>query len=88
MIMTNLQKYLQSSRYIDWQQPELLEQARLLAGGGKDKQQIARVCFKFVRDQIKHSWDYALNPVTCKLPTYLNMGQVFVMPKVIYWPLC
>lgn len=76
-----MQKYLQSSRYIDWQQPELLEQARLLADGGKDKEQIAGVCFKFVRDQIKHSWDYALNPITCKASDVLKHGTGFCYAK-------
>ncbi len=60
-----MDNYLESSRYINWHHPDLLRQAEMLAGKEKNKQEIAKACFNFVRDKIKHSKDYQLNPVTC-----------------------
>ncbi len=76
-----MKKYLEFSQYIDWQHPDVLEKAAELATAGKDKQQIAKVCFKFVRDEIKHSWDYQLNPVTCKASDVLIHGTGYCYAK-------
>ena len=71
-----MQKYLETSQYIDWHHPVVLEQAKLLAGEEIDKEQISKAFsrFKFVRDEIKHSFDYELNPVTCKASDVLKQG--------------
>ena len=61
-----MDQYLESSDYIDWQAPAVLAKAKELAGNSEDDLTIAKSCFEFVRDQIKHSWDYQLNPVTLK----------------------
>lgn len=63
MFMDN---YLQASEWIDWQHPAVLAKAQELTAGLSDKTEIARRCFVFVRDQIRHSWDYRQNPVTCR----------------------
>lgn len=76
-----MQKYLESSQYIDWQHPEVLMKAKLLAGNGKDKLQISKACFRFVRDKIKHSMDYQLNPVTCKASDVLKHGTGYCYAK-------
>jgi len=76
-----MQQYLESSQYIDWQQPEVLNKAKLLAGNSKDKEQIAKACFTFVRDEIKHSWDYQLNPVTCRASDVLKYGTGYCYAK-------
>ena len=76
-----MQKYLESNQYIDWHHPEVFEKAKLLAGDGKDKEQIAKACFKFVRDEIKHSWDYKLNPVTCMASDVLKQGTGYCYAK-------
>ncbi|CAH2032522.1 transglutaminase-like domain-containing protein [Trichlorobacter ammonificans] len=57
--------YLQSTEIINWQHPAVLATARELAGDQADTTEIARRCFEFVRDEIRHSWDYRRNPVTC-----------------------
>lgn len=62
----NLKEYLVSSEYIDWETPAVLEKAKTLVEGLSRSEDIVRKCFEFVRDEIKHSWDYKLNPVTCK----------------------
>jgi len=67
-----MKRYLESSKYIDWKTEEILVQANRLASASKDKVEIAKVCFEFVRDQIKHSFDFKLNPVTCKASEVLK----------------
>jgi transglutaminase-like putative cysteine protease len=58
--------YLESSEYIDWKHHLVLAKAAELAEDCLGEESIAKRCFEFVRDAIKHSWDYRLNPVTCK----------------------
>ena len=77
-----MKKYLESTHYINWETPEVLAQAKYLAGNSLEPKVIAQTCFEFVRDEIKHSWDYKLNPVTC------NTGQVIAMQKVTYSQHC
>jgi hypothetical protein len=67
-----MNKYLASSEYIDWQDHDLFVQAKDLAIGTSESEEIARRCFEFVRDEIKHSWDYKQNPVTCKASDVLK----------------
>jgi len=62
--MMNL--YLKASKYIDTDHRDIVALARSLADGYDDEVDIARACFEFVRDEIRHSWDHQLNPVTCK----------------------
>jgi transglutaminase-like putative cysteine protease len=42
---------------------------------------IAKRCFEFVRDSIKHSWDYRMNPVTCKASDVLIHGTGYCYAK-------
>ena len=42
---------------------------------------MAQRCFEFVRDQIKHSWDHRLNPVTCKASSVLEHGTGYCYAK-------
>ncbi len=60
-----MNKYLESSEYIDWENPNVFEQAKDLTCGTSEPEEIAKRCFEFVRDEIRHSWDYEQNPVTC-----------------------
>lgn len=61
-----LQRYLASSQYIDFDHPEVLSLAQNLAARASSEHELVRACFEFVRDEIRHSADYKLNPVTCK----------------------
>lgn len=67
-----MKRYLESTEYINWNTPEILVQAKHLAQGASDSEQIIRRTFEFFRDEIKHSWDYKLNPVTCKVSDVLQ----------------
>lgn len=59
-----MQSYLTATNIIDWQHPTILKLAERLAHGKDSKEEIAKVCFEWVRDEIKHSYDYQMNPVT------------------------
>jgi len=76
-----MQKYLESSYYINWDDPEVFEQAKQLASNLEEKNEIIKACFEFVRDHIKHSWDYQLNPVTCKASDVLKQGTGYCYAK-------
>lgn len=60
-----MDKFLISSRIINWDHPDVLEKAKQLAVASTDPVEIAKACFEYVRDAIKHSHDFKLNPVTC-----------------------
>lgn len=80
--MTNLtEKYLASCDVIDWQAPAILSKAAQLSSGLSSDLDIAKRCFVFVRDEIKHSWDYQLNPVTYKASDVLKHGTGFCYAK-------
>jgi transglutaminase-like putative cysteine protease len=55
--------YLRSTEVIDWKNLAVLAQAQALSGG--TPLEVAQRCFEWVRDEIRHSYDYHLNPVTC-----------------------
>ena len=76
-----MRKYLESTEYIDWKTSEVLAKAKLLADGLVSLEQIAEKCFVFVRDEIKHSWDYKCNPVTCKASDVLKHGTGYCYAK-------
>ena len=76
-----MHQYLESTEYIDWKAPEVLAKAKSLAHGAESPEIIAEKCFVFVRDQIKHSWDYECNPVTCKASDVLKHGTGYCYAK-------
>ena len=73
--------YLISTEFIDWEHPLVLDQAKELAQGQTNPEGIARVCFEYVRDKIKHSNDYQLNPVTCKASEVLEYKTGYCYSK-------
>lgn len=76
-----MQAYLDSSDYINWRHPAVSGRAAALAVGGGTTEEIARRCFEFVRDQIRHSWDHRLNPVTCRASEVLQHGTGYCYAK-------
>ncbi len=76
-----MNKYLESSEYIDWKDPAILLKAKVLAKAFSQPQDVAKRCFEFVRDEIKHSWDYKLNPVTYKASDVLKHGTGYCYAK-------
>jgi transglutaminase-like putative cysteine protease len=76
-----MQQYLDSSEYIDWQHPAIVKKATELAEGCLTDEAVAKHCFEFERDAIKHSWDYRLDPVTCNASDVLLHGTGYCYAK-------
>ena len=76
-----MKAYLDSSEHIDWQHPAIAAKAAALAAGCGSTEAIARRCFEFVRDDIRHSWDHRLNPVTCRASEVLQHGTGYCYAK-------
>ncbi|MDK2948086.1 MAG: hypothetical protein PWQ63_1246, partial [Methanolobus sp.] len=72
--MTGMQDYLRPTAIIDFDHPDVLKKAKELAEETEDLIEISRLCFEFVRDEIKHSYDYHMNPVTLKASEVLEHG--------------
>ena len=60
-----MKKYLQVTETINWKHPQILQLAQELSENKNNSEDVARVCFEWVRDNIYHSSDYKMNPVTC-----------------------
>ncbi|WP_447971887.1 transglutaminase-like domain-containing protein [Nitrospira sp. M1] len=80
-VTTGIEPYLASSLYIDWKTPVVFAHAQTLAKNCQTSLDVAKACFEFVRDDIKHSRDYALNPVTCKASEVLTHGTGYCYAK-------
>lgn len=76
-----MEKYLEISEYIDWDHPEVIALAKKLVVDKQSDVDIAKGCFEWVRDEIKHSWDYKLNPVTCMASDVLKHGTGYCYAK-------
>ncbi len=70
-----MNEFLKSTDVIDWRHPEVATRARSLASGCEEPAAIVRRCFEWVRDEIKHSHDYGLQPVTCSASEVLKVGS-------------
>jgi len=75
------ERYLVNSEYIDWQHPLVTSKALELAKDCLNDELVAKRCFEFVRDEIKHSWDCQMNPVTCKASEVLIYGTGYCYAK-------
>jgi transglutaminase-like putative cysteine protease len=76
-----MNEFLEPGEHIDSDHPEVVKRAIALSDGLKDPVQVARACFEFVRDEIKHSWDFQLNPVTCRASDVLKYGTGYCYAK-------
>lgn len=76
-----MEAYLADSKVIDWHTLIVRNKATELSENLIDKKVIARKCFEFVRDEIKHSMDYQMSPATCKASDVLKYGTGFCYAK-------
>ena len=76
-----MHRYLASSKYIDAHHPKVVQKAAELAVGCTSEEMLVLRCFEFVRDAIKHSNDYQLNPVTCSASEVLQHGTGYCYAK-------
>jgi len=76
-----MNQYLQFTRYIDGDHPLVARKANEIAQGCASDEDVVRSCFEFVRDEIRHSWDYRQNPVTCRASDVLIHGTGYCYAK-------
>jgi transglutaminase-like putative cysteine protease len=81
MDVIEMQEYLQASEIINWQNPEILELAHRLASTHQTTEAIAKACFEWVRDEIRHSRDYQMNPVTYRASDVLKYKTGYCFAK-------
>ncbi|HEX2965126.1 MAG TPA: transglutaminase family protein [Syntrophorhabdaceae bacterium] len=81
MHITTMDKYLESSEIIDSDNTHVRRIAFELANGMSSREAIAKSCFEYVRDKIKHSKDHQLNPVTCTASEVLIHGTGYCYSK-------
>jgi transglutaminase-like putative cysteine protease len=74
-----MQEYLKSTEIIDWENPAVSALAEQLKGATAEE--TARSCYEWVRDNIRHSWDYRMNPVTCAASEVLAAGTGYCYAK-------
>ena len=74
-----MKKYLAATTIIDWQDPDILKLSRQLAT--PDTHTTAKVCFEWVRDNIYHSSDYKMNPITWRASDVLKHKTGYCFAK-------
>lgn len=67
-----MKQYLEVSEFIDWNNSEIMDCAKDLRGSLNLDCDIAKKCFEYVRDTIKHSWDYRIDKITCSASEVLR----------------
>lgn len=76
-----MERFLRSTRVIDWEHPEIGKLATSLSSGEKNPAAVAKRCFEWVRDEIRHSIDFDLQPVTCVASDVLRVGSGYCYAK-------
>lgn len=76
-----MKKYLGTSKYIDWEHPNILKKAEELSENCTTEEDVVHSCFIYVRDEIQHSNDYKRNPITVKASEVLEYGTGYCYSK-------
>lgn len=67
-----MQRFLTASTYINFDDEDVSSLARTLGAAATSEHDLVRRCFEFVRDEIRHSSDFAQNTVTCRASDVLR----------------
>jgi transglutaminase-like putative cysteine protease len=81
MTSRNMDQYLRSTEIINWKHPKVLETAHSICASAQDLKEKARLCYQWVRDEVKHSHDYQLSPVTCSASEVINARTGYCFAK-------
>jgi len=73
--------FLASTDVVDWYHPDVRTLAWYLAGGERDAVEVARRCFEWVRDEVRHSVDGGDSIVTCSASEVLHQRSGFCYAK-------
>jgi transglutaminase-like putative cysteine protease len=74
-------QYLECSKYIDFNESGVQRLLESLELSGLEDEHIAKKCFEWVRDNVRHSSDYEMNPVTCKASDVLRYRTGYCFAK-------
>lgn len=77
----DMKTYLESSEYIDWQHPSIIEKAEFITKNSSSILESAQLCFEWVRDNIRHTADFRDNEITCKASDVLACGTGYCYAK-------
>jgi len=78
-----MQKYLQETKIVDFSHDTVQQLAKELAKDCKNETEIAKNCFLYVRDEIRHSGDYKDTITTCKASDVLEHKTGWCYAKAI-----
>ncbi|MCW9026449.1 MAG: transglutaminase family protein [Thiovulaceae bacterium] len=78
-----MEEYLEESEYVDFSHPKVKSLAEFIAMGASSDEEIAKKCFTFVRDEIRHTGDYKDNITTLKASDVLREGTGWCYSKSI-----
>ncbi len=76
-----MDKYLAATEIIDRDHPAILALANKIASQHHTSEAIAQSSFEWVRDEIRHSYDYQMNPVTCRASDVLKHKTGYCFAK-------
>jgi transglutaminase-like putative cysteine protease len=76
-----MDEYLQATTIIDCANPAIVAAAAAIVGGATNDEEIARRCFEWVRDSVRHSSDHQLPVVTCTASDVLKHRAGFCYAK-------
>lgn len=71
----NIQEYLSASSIVDFDAPEVEAVAQKMSEASTSETEFILNAYKFVRDEIRHSADFAGKIVTCKASEVLETGE-------------
>ena len=78
-----MQKYLEATEIVDYNNKEVYALAMSLSQGCQTNTQIAQKCFEYVRDEIEHSGDYKAKITTLKASDVLKYRTGWCYAKSI-----
>ena len=78
-----MEEYLKETQIINFSNKEVANLAKNLANKAKSDEEIAKRCFEFVRDEIRHSGDYKDEVTTCKASEVLEYKTGWCYAKAI-----
>ncbi len=70
-----MKEYLKHTKNIDWNHPAIISRAKNLSVNKTSVSDIAKSCFEWVRDHIKHIGDYNIPTVSCSASEVILSGS-------------
>jgi hypothetical protein len=76
-----MENFLVASDVVDFDHPLVAERARAISGDAASTVDLARKAYEWVRDEIRHTWDYRDVAVTCSASEVLTTKTGFCYAK-------